>query len=246
MALREELHAQGNTLFRFRSYFPLVFFVIILLAMKDFGLLKPNPILDQMWQIFCLAISILGLGIRSYTIGYVSKGTSGRNTTRQIADILNTTGIYSIVRHPLYLGNFFMWFGVIMLLHSPWLILTFILSYWLYYERIMYAEEEFLRSKFELTYLHWAEQTPAFWPKFANWKPPSLVFSWENVIKREYHGLFGVVLAFCLINFIGNYVALGSLDLDWLWDYILTVNLFIYIIIRLLVKNTRIFYVAGR
>lgn len=133
-----------------------------------------------------------------------------------------------------------------MFLHSVWLILTFVVSYWLYYERIMYAEEEFLRKKFGFAYLKWAEQTPVLWPKFSNWRPSDLVFSWKNVVKREYHGLFGVVAAFSILEFIGNYVVLGSFELDWLWDYILTISLFIYIAIRLLVKNTKIFDVAGR
>ena len=35
-----------------------------------------------------------------------TKNTSGRNTHDQVADSLNTSGIYSIVRHPLYVGNF--------------------------------------------------------------------------------------------------------------------------------------------
>lgn len=246
MALREEFYTQGNILFRFRSYLPVAFFVIILLAINDFSLVRHDPTLDQMWELFCLAISILGLGIRIYTIGYVPKGTSGRNTTRQIADVLNTSGIYSTVRHPLYLGNFFMWLGVIMFLHSAWLILTFVVSYWLYYERIMYAEEEFLRRKFGFTYLHWSEQTPAFWPKFSNWRPPNLTFSWKNVFKREYHGLFGVILAFSVLDFIGNYAISRSFNLDWPWVHILTINLFIYITIRLLAKNTRFFHVSGR
>lgn len=246
MALREEFRAQGNTLFRFRSYLPLAFFVIILLAMKDFSFVRHDLMLDQRWEMFCLAISLLGLGIRINTIGHVPKGTSGRNTTRQRAESLNTTGIYSIVRHPLYIGNFFMWLGVIMFLHSVWLIFTFVISYCLYYERIMYAEEEFLRRKFGCTYLKWAKQVPAFWPKFSNWKPANLTFSWRNVMRREYHGLFGVILAFSLLEFMANYVLLGKFSLDWLWSYILTVNLFIYLIIRLMVKNTRTLHVVGR
>lgn len=88
------------------------------------------------------------IGIRIFTIGHTSKRTSGRNTKRQIADTLNTTGIYSVVRHPLYLGNFFMFLGVMLFAHLWWLLLIYILVFWLYYERIMFAEEAFLRKNF--------------------------------------------------------------------------------------------------
>ncbi len=246
MALREEFCTQGNLLFRFRSHLPLLFFFIILLAIGQFKYLGDDAIVDQLWEMFCLSISFLGMGIRANTIGHVPNGTSGRNTAQQIADVLNTTGIYSIVRHPLYLGNFFMWLGVMLFAHSAWLILTFVIAYCLYYERIMYVEEEFLRGKFGTSYLVWAEQTPAFWPKISNWKSSNLTFSWRQVIKREYHGLFGVIIAFTLLEAIGNYIVLGNFELDWLWRDIFTINLIIYIIVRFLAKKTYVFHVEGR
>ncbi|NLL27934.1 MAG: DUF1295 domain-containing protein [Bacteroidales bacterium] len=43
---------------------------------------------------------------------FIPKGISGKNTEKQIADFLNTKGMYSIVRHPLYLGDFLMWLGL--------------------------------------------------------------------------------------------------------------------------------------
>ena len=71
-----------------------------------------------------------------------------------------------MVRHPLYLGNFFMWLGVAMLTENTWFSIAFVLFYAFYYERIMYAEESFLRAKFGKTYLDWAAQVPAFIPSF--------------------------------------------------------------------------------
>ncbi len=101
------------------------------------------------------------------TVGFTPKNTSGRNTSAgQIADELNATGIYSLVRHPLYLGNFFMWLGPVLFLRSFVVIVFFVLIYWLYYERIMFAEEQFLRRKFGETYDKWSEKVRSLIPSF--------------------------------------------------------------------------------
>ncbi|GHU14504.1 hypothetical protein FACS189441_4300 [Betaproteobacteria bacterium] len=106
-----------------------------------------------------LPIIILFVGTATYT----PANTSGRNTTGgQLADCLNTTGIYSIVRHPLYLGNFLMWFGISLLTGNLWFVTAFCLIYCVYYERIMYAEEQFFRRKFGIVYTEWAAKTPVF------------------------------------------------------------------------------------
>lgn len=58
-----------------------------------------------------------------------------------------------------------MWVGVILYINVAWLFILFIFVFWMYYERIIYAEEVFLRQKFGNTYLKWAEKTPVFMPK---------------------------------------------------------------------------------
>jgi protein-S-isoprenylcysteine O-methyltransferase Ste14 len=140
MALIEEMNKSGNWLFRWRSFLPLVLYVLAA-SVIWFELDTDNPLFDKTWAWTCLGISFFGQLIRVVTIGYTPKGTSGRNTKEgQVAEVLNHTGIYSIVRHPLYLGNFFMWLGIIMYVGNWWFTLTSCLLFWLYYERIMFAE----------------------------------------------------------------------------------------------------------
>ena len=186
MALKEEFENTGNWLFRWRSYLPLAVIGIFLLALLEYSnKLGHRGGLEYIEESICFIVSFFGLIIRIFTIGYTPERTSGRNTKNQVAETLNTTGIYSIVRNPLYLGNFFMGFGIILFPGLWYLVLMYILFFCLYYERIIFAEEAFLREKFGAEYLAWANCTPVFIPRFGKYRKADLPFSLKNVLRRE-------------------------------------------------------------
>lgn len=246
MALKEELEKSGNWLFRWRSYLPLLLFGIILIVMRHSEYPSYLHMGERLWGIICLTISFFGLSIRMYTVGYAPKGTSGRNTHKQRAEVLNITGIYSLLRHPLYLGNFFCGLGISMFVCVWWISLIFILVFWLYYERIMFAEEEFLRIRFGNQFESWANQTPAILPRFMNWKPNILSFSFRNVLRREYSGLFTIIMSFTFLQVVGDILREKELDFDLMWFVIFCVGLVSCLILRILKKKTDILTVAGR
>jgi protein-S-isoprenylcysteine O-methyltransferase Ste14 len=197
MPLREELKSQGNFLFKYRSFLPLLLLPVAMYLIgeqcKSGDRTYGSQVTGLQW--LAIAICLFGLFIRIFTVGYTPKNTSGRNTKEgQVADTVNRSGMYSIVRHPLYLGNFFMWLGIAVLTGHFWFILCFCLFYWLYYERIMYAEEHFLQSKFGDLYQGWASETPAFIPRLSRWQAPHMPFSVKKVFKKEKNGLFAIFL----------------------------------------------------
>ena len=246
MALREEFERTGNWLFRWRSYLPLLMLGIILVGLKNSEFLEQGSRYEELWELLCLAVSFVGLGIRIFTIGQVPKGTSGRNVAEQKADVLNTGGIYSIVRHPLYLGNFFIWLGLSLFVQVWWVSLLCVLVFWLYYERIMFAEEEFLRTKFGDDYLIWAKDTPAFLPDFRRWQSADLAFSFRTILKREYSGLLAVVASFAFLDIVSNLLHERRFDLDFHWGILLGFAVVIYLILRTLNRKTQILHVEGR
>ncbi|TFH24594.1 MAG: lipid A phosphate methyltransferase, partial [Bacteroidia bacterium] len=141
MALQESFEKQGVWLFRYRGVIPIFILLIGAALYARMKLVSGDSLLERQpyefyYELFCLLIGLIGLGIRAYTVGHTPRNTSGRNVDRQVAETLNITGIYSVVRHPLYLGNFFMWLGPAMLTGNLWFILVFCLFYWIYYERI--------------------------------------------------------------------------------------------------------------
>ncbi len=246
MTLKENFAKTGNWLFRWRSFLPLLLIVLFILALREFKYLHDRHSLDLLWEMMCLTISLSGLVIRIITIGYVPFGTSGRNVKYQDADVLNTTGMYSIVRHPLYLGNFIIWLGLSLFLRLWWFSVLILLIFWLYYERIIFAEETFLEERFGETFLQWAQKTPAFIPKLKNWRKSALHFSLRTVLRREYSSFFAIIVSFTVLEILGDRIAQGRWTFDSVWMVIFSVSLLIYLIIRILKKRTNLLKVNGR
>ena len=214
MSLHSNMIKRGNWLFRYRSYVPLFMFIAVIPFLwhdtEDFGSFQ-----QWEWGLTCLIISLLGLLVRVIVILQTPDGTSGRNVNQQEASTLNTKGIYSMVRHPLYLGNFLMWLGLILYAGSVEFLIFAVFFFWIYYERIMFAEEEFLRAKFGKQFEVWAELTPAFFPSFKHYEPTLYRFNWKRIIHREYHGIAALIISFAYLNFLKNLLQLHQLYLRY-------------------------------
>jgi protein-S-isoprenylcysteine O-methyltransferase Ste14 len=246
VALSEQLENEGRWLFRRRSYMPLVFVALLLVSLPYYAHPDRSRAMVGAWEVICVIVSLSGLAVRVLTIGCAPRGTSGRRTKRQVADTLNTTGTYSVVRHPLYLGNYVIGLGIALFLHIWWLPLFYTLAFALAYERIMLFEERFLRTKFGKAYHEWAAATPAFFPRFSQWKPPDLPLSLRTVIKKEYHSLFGIILYMWVLKILSENWGNDGFRLDPVWTGIFVACGVLYLVIRLLRKKTSLFDLKGR
>ena len=246
MTLEEHFRRSGNWLFRWRSYLPLFFFGIVLIGLRGFHYPGGSHLLDEIWELICFLVGLEGLWIRMFTVGYAPRSTSGRNTSKQVAGVLNTTGMYSIVRHPHYLGNYFMWLGIALLPQRTWVVAVFTLAFWLYYERIIFAEETFLLEKFGEDFTAWARRTPAFFPSFRNWRPPEIPFSFRTVLKREYPALLALVVAVTIVELIGERLTSGRFQVAFFWEIILFATVLLCATLRWLKKKTTLLQVEGR
>lgn len=242
MALVHEMEKSGNWLFKRRGWLP-VLFLIPAFAFLYYG---KRIDYDLSTEIIFIVVGMSGQLIRALTVGRTPKGTSGRNIKGQVARQINTTGIYSLLRHPLYLGNFLMWLGPVLFLRSLWFTLFFCLLYFLYYERIMFAEEQFLRKKFGDQYDIWSEKVRAILPSFRNYQKADLPFSLRNVLKREYHGLANMFIIFSLLDLARNYINDLNIMLNPLWMWSIIPVMIFWAVIRILVKRTKTLSVKGR
>ncbi|MBF9060671.1 hypothetical protein HKCCSP123_15930 [Rhodobacterales bacterium HKCCSP123] len=248
MRINDHLAASGDRLFRWRS-FVLGIFVPFMAAAVLHGEaieLTYGEIAGRAVEDLALALVLVGLLVRVLTVGHVPARTSGRNTHGQVAEVLNTTGIYSVVRNPLYLGNAISYIGAVLYTQSLVLTLIMALVLVIYFERIIAAEEAFLADRFGTAYTDWAARTPAFFPDFRHWTPPALPFSLRAVIRREHPTWAGSVVLLYAIEMTSTWVEGESLADRPVWHAVLAAALVGQIVVMLLKRRTRLFAVAGR
>jgi protein-S-isoprenylcysteine O-methyltransferase Ste14 len=246
MALLHSFEKSGNLLFKFRGQIPVVLFLLAIPVLYFTDFLIFDKVFYYILTLVAIIISFLGFIIRAYTIGTTPKGTSGRNTQNQVAESLNETGIYSMVRHPLYLGNYLMWIGIVMFSFNIYFFFIVSLAFWLYYERIMFAEERFLERKFGEAYLLWSQKVPAFIPRFNKFIKSSVRFSVKSVLRREYSGILATVAGFTFIDLLRIYF----LTHEFVWQrtsvYLLIASMVLALVLRTIKHQSKWLDEEGR
>ena len=217
MRIVDRFSATGDVLFRWRSWLPLLLLPLFLASFPPRGSALASPRLDLVWELGCFAVSALGVAVRLLTVGSAPRGTSGRNTRSQKAAVLNTTGPYSVVRHPLYLGNYLIGLGMSLFTRTWYLPVIVSLAALLYYERIAAREEQFLESRFGEDFRQWAARVPATVPRLAGWRPPAVPFSWSRAIDREFYAIAEVAVAFFVLDVVEDWTAQRGPALDPVW-----------------------------
>ena len=131
MALIHSFENSGNYLFKHRGQLPVVLFILVVPFMyfTDYSAIQDSTRSFLSW--LAIAVSFSGFMVRAWAIGTTPKGTSGRNTEEQVAESLNSKGIYSTMRHPLYFGNYLMWIGIVIFTYNFYFFLVVSLAFWI-------------------------------------------------------------------------------------------------------------------
>lgn len=249
-----QIEQQGQWLFHRRSYFGLLILPLLVIALWYPGM-PAGHWSDAQFRLvglLGLAISVTGMVLRWITAGTLPENTSRRSTRELRADTLNTTGMYSMVRHPLYLANTIIVSGFVVAVGSLWFLVVFQLAHALYLERVMAAEDRFLAARHGASWQEWAMRTPTLIPSMGRpWRGNRLGFSARTVLRREYNGVFGVALAFCLLS-MARALAVDRWSFEqWamqerLWWWLLLVAALAFVTLRTLKRHTRLLHVRGR
>ncbi len=222
---QHEMARSGKRLFFIRGtyiYITIAIATLIAWCSKDLGPFASEGG-DKLWFWASFGVASLGALVRIVTSGFAALGTSGRAKVAAEASELNTTGPYSLVRNPLYVGRILNFTGLAML-SGNWVFgaLVFLLAI-LIYERISVYEEEFLREKFGQAHADWAKDVPALLPRLSGWVSPKYPFWWKRMIWREQNKLFLLATGVFLTWMARHNFDLASLtpsQMNWVYAFL--------------------------
>lgn len=143
----------GAVLFRNRSWLPVPFLLVTLLVPA-----RPSLIA---WIVGAVPI-IIGEAIR--LAGVAAAGTVTRRRSRNVQRLV-TYGIFRWVRNPLYVGNFLIWMGFVVISGVWWFIPVAMLLFAAEYTLIVRYEEGVLESIFGQEYIDYKKTTPRWLPR---------------------------------------------------------------------------------
>ncbi len=143
----------GGVLFRNRSWLPVPFLLVALLA--------PAQPTAANWIAGAVLVA-LGEWIR--LAGVSAAGTVTRRRSREVQRLV-TYGIFGWVRNPLYVGNFFIWMGFVVISGVMWFLPVAIVLFGIEYTLIVAYEEGVLESIFGGEYLAYKQTTNRWLPR---------------------------------------------------------------------------------
>jgi protein-S-isoprenylcysteine O-methyltransferase Ste14 len=143
----------GALLFRNRSWLPVPFLLVALLA--------PAHPTAANWLAGAVLI-VIGEWIR--LAGVSAAGTVTRRRSRDVQRLV-TYGIFRWVRNPLYVGNFLIWMGFVVVSGVLWFLPIAIVLFAVEYTLIVAYEEGVLESIFGREYLDYKQTTPRWIPR---------------------------------------------------------------------------------
>ncbi len=145
-----------------------------------------------------LIIVCLGEILRTW--GVAIAGSETRTTGPVGGTYLVTTGPFSYVRNPLYIGNILLYFGAGIMANTPVLALIALVYFFWQYSLIVSLEEEYLLKTFTKEFIDYCKAVPRFFPtprKYtggAHEQPP---LQWKKGFvseKRSYQAIFILTL----------------------------------------------------
>lgn len=181
-----------KTLFKYRSYTPIPFLILMIFFAK------PTITSIIIGFLFVIAGELLRLW------GVSIAGSETRTTTEPGSSNLITSGPFAYVRNPLYLGNITMYIGVgIMSLAAfPTLTIITFIYFLIQYYLIISLEEEHLLKVYGEEYKQYKNYVPKFFPSFRKYQlssrnQPGL--DWKKGLRSERRTLQAIALIIILI-----------------------------------------------
>lgn len=183
----------GQKLFKLRDYTPIPLLLLLFIVEKP-------TIFSATVGSFLICFGEL---FRFYSVSFI--GGISRTRSESLGEQLVTKGPFSWMRNPLYVGNFFITFGVSFFSGKLWYSILTVLLFCFQYYFIVEFEEKLLEKKFGETYREYKTRVPAWIP---NQLPSLEDMEWPQsfspAIKSEKRTLAAIFLVLSFAVFFAS------------------------------------------
>ena len=169
--------------------YPIFLFVLILLLTQ----IQPSLLLPG------FLVSLFGELIQIWSFATLDKNQS-----------IVTTGPYSLMRNPMYIGRFFLLGGCLLLIGRIWILILFTVLYYFYMINRVRREETRLHEIFGNEYVSYCSRVKRFVPSFKqfNWKSLR-TFKWRLLVQNHGHWNFALLIASYLLFYLFTIIKSG-------------------------------------
>jgi protein-S-isoprenylcysteine O-methyltransferase Ste14 len=145
--------------------------------------------LDTLADIVGIGNLVLGAILRIWAVSHPGRHTRSRTIK---APSLITAGPYACVRNPIYLANFLIGLGLVVLAEAIIMVPVYFIVFGLPYRKIVDQEEGFLRKKFGDEFRRYCEAVPRWLPRLKN---TARLFTFgPNFHFKEFGTTFGILV----------------------------------------------------
>lgn len=187
----------GGWLFQQRTWIPLPLIAAIVLIP---GTQNAEPAL--LW-LSGAALVLAGEAVRLWAVHHI--GVISRTRSDRLGPLIST-GPFSLVRNPLYLGNVALWVGFAVSARLLWMAPLILVVLGLEYHAIVRWEEHLLTARLGDSYREYAARVPRWLPRFAPIKQASspAAYSWRETFFSERGTLIGIAAGYLLLYAKGH------------------------------------------
>jgi protein-S-isoprenylcysteine O-methyltransferase Ste14 len=188
-------------LFKYRSYTPIPFVVVMLIYENA-----------NIWSLmFGFLIVVTGELIRLWGVSWA--GSETRTTGHMEGTYLVVSGPFAHVRNPLYIGNILIYLGLGIMSFAifPYLQIFALLFFIFQYYHIIKGEEEFLLNRYGEQFKEYKKNVPRLFPRISAYKPGVIkqpVFKFKAGLKSEkrtFQAISFLTVTIFLLWFIGRF-----------------------------------------
>lgn len=187
----------GEFLFKFRDYTPIPFIIVMIVFCST----------SHVSLAIGTFLMILGELIRIKGVSHI--GGISRTKTYSTGQKLIVSGPFAHVRNPLYIGNFFLSVGLVIVANvHPAFTLLFIIFFFVQYIPIVRWEESNLKNRFGDEFTEYMKSVPRWIPSVTKKMESNIKVNGEykEAIKSEKNTLAAAILLYLIFLWRGGYL----------------------------------------